>query len=130
MIHTAPIDLEQLAEGDSTSKPIELDVWSTWYSHGFPVDEIVEAYCAVHEKVDAEDTAHIVTKVQTLEKPIDHADIVADSATRWACDCGRFQYHEKVDLEMNTVMDWGNCHHIESVDKSLRADQDKNQETL
>lgn len=129
-IHAAQLDLEQFGRDKEGEKLLELDVWSYWYNNGFPVEEILEAYSVVHEKPHDEDTAHIVVKVETLSRPIDEADIVADSTTVWACDCGRFAYHENVDLEDTSVTEWGHCHHIESCEKSIKAQNDENQRRL
>jgi hypothetical protein len=130
MIHSAPLDLEQFQTEDSQQKPIELDVWSYFYENGYPVEEIVEAHSIVHEKVDEENTAHIVLKIKTLSKPLDKADVAVDQTEMYCCDCGRFQYHENADLEEQLITEWGHCHHIESVDKSLKAESDSNQREL
>lgn len=131
MIHTAKLDLEQFQDKpDSAELPIEFDVWSYWYSCGYPVDDIVDAYCAVHTKQDDEDSSHIILKVQTLSKPLDRADVISDSTTLWTCDCKAYAYHEKVDLEETPITEWGYCKHIESVEPSIKAQGDENQESL
>jgi hypothetical protein len=130
MIHTAKLDLDQLASTEGQHKPIELDVWSYWYENGYPVESIVEAHSAVNQKPDAENTGHIVVLVETLSKPLNRADVAVDQAEVWACDCKGYAYHYSVDLEQHSVTEWGICPHIEAVNKGLRAQNDENQETL
>lgn len=130
MIHTAELDLDQLASTEGSHKPIELEVWSYWYESGFPVESIVEAHSAVNQKPDSENTGHIVVKVETLSKPLNRADVVEDKTTVWCCDCKGFQFHYSVDLAHKSITQWGACPHIEAVEKGIRAKNDENQETL
>lgn len=130
MIHAAPLDLDNLAESDDTSLAVNLDVFSYWYENGYPVDGIVEAYCVVNVKRDNENTGHTVLKVETLSKPLDKADVVADQTEVWACDCKGYQHHYSVDLEDTPVTEWDACPHIEACDKSAKAKNDDNQDTL
>jgi hypothetical protein len=130
MIHTAELDLEQFRTGDSHSKPIELEVWNYWAEHGYPVESIIEAYSAVHSKVDDKDTAHVVLKVETLSKPLDKADVAVDQTEIYCCDCKGYQYHYSVDLEDSSVVEWDSCPHIEAIDKTVKAQADDQQDTL
>jgi hypothetical protein len=130
MIHTADLDLEQLASTEGQHKPIELDVWSYWYENGYPVESIVEAHSVVNQKPDAENTGHIVVKVETLSKPLNRADVVDDTVNVLCCDCRDYQFNKGVDLEQESVTDWGHCKHIASVSKHIKAQNDENQDTL
>jgi len=130
MIHTAQLDLENFGSDDDTDKPVWFDVWNYWNAHGYPIESIKEAHSVVHEKPNGENTAHVVVKVETLNKPLNRADVAVDTIDLWACDCGRFQFHESVDLEDYKLPEWGNCHHIEACEKSVRAANDEQQETL
>jgi len=130
MIHTARIDLDNFAESDSTSLCINLDVFSYFYEHGYPVDEILEAHSAVNAKPDDENSGHLVVKLKTLSKPLEQADASVDTHTMYACDCKSYTYHTSVDLEEKQITEWEPCKHIESVDPSVRAANDPNQEQL
>lgn len=130
MIHTAKIDLDNFAESDSTSLCVNLDVFSYFYEFGYPVDEILEAHSAVNVKTDDENTGHLVVRIQTLSKPIDQADAAVDQIEKWACDCGSYQYHVSVDLEEQSITDWGHCKHVKAVDPSVRAKNDPDQSEL
>jgi len=130
MIRTAEKDLEQYGTDDETNLPVNLDIFSYFYTHGYPVESIKELHTAFHVKPDAEDTAHDVLKIETLNKPLDIADAAVDTHTMWVCDCKAFSYHVSVDLEEQRITEWGHCKHIEAVDKSIRANADDSQETL
>lgn len=130
MIHTAEIDLDQLAESDAHSKPIELDVWAYWYENGYPVESVLEAHSAVNAKQDDDNTGHIVVKVETLSKPLNRADVVEDTVAIWSCDCRDYQFNQSVDLEETSVTEWSHCKHIIAVDRTLKAANDENQDTI
>lgn len=127
---SAPLDVDQFQTVKGGERVFELAVWSYWYDNGYPVESIEEAHTVIHEKDDEENSSHIVCKVQTLEVPINVADVVADQTTKWVCDCKRFQYQEGVDLEERRLTDWGNCHHIQAVSRTARANADEDQDTL
>lgn len=129
-IVTAELDLEQFANSDSQQLPIEFDVWSYWYEHGFPVDSVIEAHSAVSRKSNEENSGHVVAKVETLEKPLERADAAVDDTTVWCCDCKGYQFHYSVDLEDYSVTEWGACPHIEAVSKVEKAKSDDNQTEL
>lgn len=132
MIHTAELDLEQFGQDDVEGRPEQfwLDVFNYWVDNGYPIDSLLGAHSVVHKKQDSEDTAHVVLKVQTLSKPKDMADIVADETTMYACDCKGYQYHYSVDLDEKRLPDWGYCPHIDAVDPTVKADNDESQQTL
>jgi len=130
MIRTAEKDLDQYGTDDNTNLPINLDIFSYFYTHGFPVESIVEAHTAFHIKPDDGDTAHDVLKIETLSKPLDIADAAVDTHTMWVCDCKGFAYHYSVDLEEQRITEWDVCPHIEAVDKSLKAESDASQATI
>lgn len=125
MIHTGKIPTENIQD-------IRLEVFSYLNTHGYPVDEIVEAHSAVSMKKDPrkEDTGHIVLKIQTLEKPLGQADAVADQTTEWVCDCKDYKFTRSVDLESRALAEWEPCKHIKEVSKSEKARTDERQNQL
>jgi len=123
MLHSGEIDTEQMHD-------CEIDVVSYLSTHGYPIDDILEAYAVVSVKTEAENTGHLVIKVQTLSKPIDEADAVDDQMVQWLCDCRDFQFNRSVDLEERKLREWGSCKHIQEVSKSQRAAEDRNQLSL
>ncbi len=130
MIHTAELDLNQLGIDDATEKPIQLGVFNYWASHGYPVESILEAHTVVHSKDTSENTGHIVLKIETLERPLDVADLVEDKTEMWVCDCRDFQYNQSVDLSERWLTEWGICKHCLSVSREERAKADENQDTI
>jgi len=95
---------------------LELDVFSYFYDHGFPVESIEEAHAVVNEKAEKENTAHLVVKIETLRKPLDIADLAIDGGFKmFACDCRAYQFHHSVDLEDKNITNWGECKHIDEV---------------
>jgi len=108
----------------------EIDVVSYLSTHGYPIDDILEAYAVVSVKTEAENSGHLVLKVQTLSKPIDEADAVDDQMIQWLCDCRDFQFNRSVDLDERKLREWGSCKHIQEVSKSQRAAEDRNQLSL
>jgi hypothetical protein len=123
MLHSGEIDTEQMHD-------CEIDVVSYLSTYGYPIDDILEAYAVVSVKTEAENTGHLVIKVQTLSKPIDEADAVDDQMVQWLCDCRDFQFNRSVDLEKKRLADWGRCKHIQEVNKSAKAEADNKQNTL
>jgi hypothetical protein len=109
---------------------IELQTFAYLQTHGYPINEIREAYAVVSEKADADDTGHIVLQVQTLSKPMGEADAVADRTTEWVCDCRDYQYNQSVDLAERALSAWGSCKHIKEVSKSEKAVADERQSQL
>ena len=123
MLHSGEIDTEQMHD-------CEIDVVSYLSTHGYPIDDILEAHAVVSVKTEAENAGHLVIKVQTLSKPIDEADAVDDQMIQWLCDCRDFQFNRSVDLEERKLREWGSCKHIQEVSKSQRAAEDRNQLSL
>jgi len=123
MLHSGEIDTEQMHD-------CEIDVVSYLSTHGYPIDDILEAYAVVSVKTETENSGHLVIKVQTLSKPINEADAVDDQMIQWLCDCRDFQFNRSVDLEKKRLADWGRCKHIREVNKSAKAEADNKQNTL
>jgi hypothetical protein len=125
MIHTGKIPTENIQD-------IQLEVFSYLNTHGYPVDEIVEAYSVTSMKKDPQkdDTGHIVLQVQTLSKPMGEADAVADRTTEWVCDCKDYQFNKSIDLESRALAEWDSCKHIKEVSKSEKAVADERQSQL
>lgn len=114
---SAPLDLEQF-QADSHTHPVHLEVWSYWYEHGYPVDELTDAYSVIHVKEGVENSSHVVCRVQSLEMPLDEADAAVDDTVVYSCDCRDYQYNRGVDLEEERLPEWGDCIHIEEVKNS------------
>jgi len=129
-LHSAPLDLDNFAESDSTGLSVNLDLFSYWATHGYPVDDIIEAYSVVNEKVGDENSSHVVLKVQTLSKPLDRADAAVDQTTLFVCDCRDYRFNLGVDLEQKSVTSWGQCKHVLECSKSAKAKQDEQQSEL
>jgi len=108
----------------------EIDVVSYLSTHGYPIDDILEAYAVVSVKTEIENSGHLVLKVQTLSKPIDEADAIDDQMIQWLCDCRDFQFNQSVDLDERKLREWGSCKHIQEVSKPQRAAEDRNQLSL
>jgi len=123
MLHSGEIDTKQMHD-------CEIDVVSYLSTHGYPIDDILEAHAVVSVKTETENSGHLVLKVQTLSKPIDEADAVNDQMTQWLCDCRDFQFNRSVDLDERKLREWGSCKHIQEVSKSQRAAEDRNQLSL
>jgi hypothetical protein len=123
MLHSGEIDTEQMHD-------CEIDVVSYLSTHGYPIDDILEAYAVVSVKTETENSGHLVLKVQTLSKPIDEADAIDDQMIQWLCDCRDFQFNQSVDLDERKLREWGSCKHIQEVSKSQRAAEDRNQLSL
>lgn len=128
MIVTGQLDVDQFTPAEGQG--VELDVFSYFVENGYPVEEILEAHSVVNQKPDDENSGHIVLKVKTLSKPLSEADAVSDELHRWVCSCKAFQFHHSVDLQERRLGEWEHCKHIQSVAKSVKAIEDKNQETL
>ena len=124
---SAPLDIEQFV-GDGPL--FELEVFSYFYDNGYPIETIEEAYTVIHDKIEEENTSHIVLKVETLAKPLDVADVAVDKTEKWVCDCRDFQFNRSVDLTERYLSEWETCQHIQAIDKAARAIADNNQETL
>jgi len=108
----------------------ELDVFNYLRTNGYPIDDILEGHAVVSVKRQAENTGHLVLKIQTLSKPIDEADAIEDQTTEWVCDCKDYQFNQSVDLEKKRLANWGMCKHIRGVNKSVKAEADNKQNTL
>lgn len=111
---TASLDLDQFHDTDTTH-PLTLNVWSYWYSNGYPVEDVVGAWTVIHEKPDSANTSHVVCEVETLEVPLSEADAAVDGTTEYACDCRDYQYNQGVELGERRLGEWGECKHIACV---------------
>lgn len=97
--------------------------------NGYPINGVKETHTV---KREGSDTAHIVMKVLTLNKPTSHpeSDAVADQLDLWVCDCWAWRSNS-VDVSSGvSPSECGTCPHIEAVDKSVKAANDDSQVTL
>lgn len=103
----------------------------TWLQNeGYTVERIKETHSVQSE--DSE-TAHIVAKIETYEKPKDHPklDYVADRVDLWLCDCWHYRSECFPDIrDGERPSDAKPCKHVTSVSKSEKAQSDENQATL
>jgi len=97
--------------------------------NGYSVDELLQAHTV--KRSDSE-RAHLVLKVQTYTKPMDHPDldVVTDKSPLWVCDCWNFREHsaDVSNGEPPTACD--PCPHIKQVSKVENAKADSDQDTL
>lgn len=103
-----------------------------WFrSNGYNIEAINELQAVSR---DSSDKAHLVANLEVSTKPSDDPDYDAavDTADVWACECGDFTHRQFPDLREfgNDPTDAGSCVHIEACDKSERAANDENQDTL
>lgn len=127
---SAPLDLDQFQTVKDGETCLNLSVWSYWADHGYPVEAITGAWTVINDKVEDINTSHIVVKVETLEKPLDEADVAADGTELYACDCRDYQYNRSVDLQERYLTEWDDCKHIRAVSREAKANADDNQQTL
>jgi len=89
-----PIDAENV-EYHASPEGIVVDMTVLGYlrSSGYPVEDVKELHTVKREDSD---TAHVVAKIETLNKPRDdpELDIVEDKCTIWVCDCWRYRRQE------------------------------------
>lgn len=124
MIRSAELEDEHLTD-DGELKPI---VWLK--NAGYPVD-VVQRHPTVSVKEKEENTGYQVTKIRTFSKHPDEADAVEDEIEVFVCHCWNFvTEHCPRFEEGETPADIGECKHIEAVDKTARARNDPNQQSL
>lgn len=112
-IRVGELDLDSFPKPEGEPR-FYFEVFSYFETHGYPCDEITEAYSVVNEK-DGENSGHLVVKLSTLSKPLDQADYVEDKAEIWACSCADYRYNRGVDLEEKPIVAWESCKHITEV---------------
>jgi len=97
-------------------------------SQGYIVESIEELHCVPSESET--DKAHIVAEIATYEYPRDdpRLDYAEHKLTLRCCDCWRYRQNS-VDVRENTPPG-GSCHHIESVYKVKKAQNDDQQLSL
>ncbi len=94
--------------------------------------ERLENAVAYNRKQDSEDSAYLLTKIETTRVPTAKADYAVDKITMWVCNCHDMQYNKlkpflKGEITLDEV---GGCKHVKAHDKVERAKQDDQQETL
>ena len=77
---------------------------------------------------DSRAGAHVLAEVEVLDVPVEEADAVEDTLTRWVCSCEDFWFN-RVDFDQ-PVSEWGECKHIRNEVRAKRAAADDDQATL
>jgi len=123
MIETHKVNLEHI-----NSITVDCEAKARLVENGYPVDEL-EAWTA--KSHDSEE-GHFVVKYESLKKPLAKADAVEDKCFAYLCTCSDFLFRRLENLEDAGVnpVSVSPCKHIKSVDKTLRAKHDEEQETL
>jgi hypothetical protein len=80
---------------------------------------------------ESSDKAYLVQKVQTTQVPFAKADVAADQTSLVLCSCDdcRYRSFEHVDVEQS-LEGFKSCKHGRKAFKTVRAQQDKDQERL
>lgn len=97
-------------------------------SQGYIIESVEELHCVPSDSET--DTAHIVAEIVTYQYPRDdpRLDYAEHKLTLRCCDCWKWRQHS-VDVPQNTPPG-GSCHHIESVYKVEKAQNDDQQLSL
>ena len=80
---------------------------------------------------DSSDKAYVVQKVTTTSVPFAQADVAADQTSLVLCSCDdcRYRSFEQVQVEQS-LEGFRTCKHGRKAFKTVRAQQDKDQERL
>jgi len=74
--------------------------------------------------------AYLVHKISVLDVPFEEADIAEDRIESYVFSCSDFYFNQSDGIEADRKpSDMGTCKHC-SVYKTVRAEQDENQDTL
>ena len=98
--------------------------------HGYPIDGVSDA--TVIQRPDS-DTAHLVYKIDTLDKPTDHpeSDAVVDQISIPVCDCWSYRTDTPDVGEGETLAGaTPSCPHVRSAYRVEEAKADDSQGTL
>jgi len=107
-------------------KPVE-----TIEGQGHNCERLTNAV-AYNRKQDSEDSAYLLTKVETTRVPTAQADYAVDKIELWCCNCPSFQYQSlKPFLNGEQTLDEiRTCKHVKAHNKVERAKQDEQQDTI
>lgn len=80
----------------------------------------------------SEDHAYLVSKIEVLNKPVQEADIVADSMEVILCSCDSFYFNESAGVENGDrkPSEMRKCKHGISAYRTEKAKNDEKQETI
>jgi len=83
----------------------------------------------------SDDHAYLVAKVWALDREIDRADAAEDTETLYLCSCDDFWFNQSREMDLLhepsvSLSDIDTCKHIRAEYKSLKAQNDDNQDTL
>ena len=114
---------EETPHGALVIEPEYLDYLRT---NDYSVLELLEAHAVPS---NSRELMHVVTKIETYEKPESDSDldIVADTVQIWVCSCEDFQYNQSADVSesMAKPSQCGQCKHIRAVSKVEKAKADR-----
>ncbi|SIS00054.1 hypothetical protein SAMN05421858_5091 [Haladaptatus litoreus] len=103
----------------------------TWMQEaGYPVESL-EMEESVSVKPGEDNSGNLLFVVETLSRPVDEADAVADSFTFLGCSCPGFGYHRFPALDDGEpITAVGECSHVEAWRKRRRDERDDGQQPL
>lgn len=88
---------------------------------GYPVEGITAVHNSVSVKDGKENTGYLVIEIETLRKPVDEADAVADKIDLLVCTCPGFHYSHFADLDAEPITNTGNCPHTLALEQEMVA---------
>lgn len=99
-------------------------------SNGHTVEEIHSLDTVVSESEP--DKKYLVAKIDTYDLPKNHEnlDVAVDGVTVAVCSCWNWRREHSADLETGVPSDSGACKHLRSAFKTVKAENDDNQEEL
>jgi len=98
-------------------------------SEGYTVDDIHSIGTVASDSEP--DKKYLVAKIDTYDLPMGHddLDVAADGITLPVCTCWSWRSNS-ADLENGTPSDCGACKHLRQHFKTIRAQNDEQQDTL
>jgi len=83
-------------------------------------------------KSESEDRSYLVGEVTALNVPFTEADVAEDRVRLYLCGCDDHWYNQSDSIEnpQRNLSQVGECKHIRSAFKSVKAEADENQDTL
>lgn len=98
---------------------------------GYNCERLTHAV-AYNQKPDSEDSAYLLTEIETTSVPTAQADYVQDRLRMWTCQCHDYQYNKlkpflKGKIALGEV---SHCKHLKQHLRTERAKQDDQQATL
>lgn len=107
------------------------DEWRSLFAdHNYKYDIQYANYAINRKPPGKADTGYHVCIIETTDKPLDRADLVADTISIPVCTCkASFFHHGPNDAEIS-IADTEPCKHAKAAFKRYRASSDENQTVL